>query len=220
MKLHGSWIRKRTCRKRGSELKIFSTMDPIFDVIFGSAERPLEYVQTELSGSVDQDSSRYLSDCLDDQRQLCKRCYQLLKKKEIPVVALVNRLDWGDIPPELQDLNVLEMRIISIYNCLTTFVRMNRSPGGQSGTLGGVCHMVNDVSSWAKILPRHPSQCGIWNVLIQRPNVEGVYQKAYYHRTYPIRVERVKAALLWLKEHNPLYKDVEINFEFLEAWAL
>ena len=25
---------------------------------------------------------------------------------------------------------------------------------------------------------------------------------------------------MWLKEHNPLYKDVEINFEFLEAWAL
>ena len=199
--------------------KTFLTSDPIFDIIFGSNERPLEYVLTELSGTVDQNPSRYLSDCLDDQRQLCKRCYQVLKK-EIPTVALVNRLDWGEIPPELQDLNVLETRIISIYNCLTTFVRMSRSPGGQSGTIGGICHMVNDLSSWAKILPRHPSQCGIWNVLIQRPNVEGVYQKTYYHRVYPIRVERVKAALLWLKLHNPLYKNVEINFEFLEAWAL
>ena len=202
------------------EVKIFSTSDPIFNVIFGSEERPSDYVLTKKSGSLDFNTSKYLSECPDDQRRVCRRCYQVLRKKEIPPVALVNRLDWGEVPPGVQDLNVLETRIISIYNCLTTFIRMNRSAGGQSGTIGGVCHMVNDVSTWAKILPRHPSQCGIWNVLIQRPNVEGVYQKTFYHRAYPIRVERVKAALMWLKLHNPLYQYVEINFEFLEAWAL
>ena len=167
---------------------------------------------------MDSNQSRYLSECDDDARRLCTQCYQSLKRKIVPSVALVNRLDWGEIPPELQGLNVLEERIISIYNCLTTFVRMNRT--GATGTIGGICHMVNDVSTWAKMLPRHPSQCGIWNVLIQRPNVEGVYQKTYYHRAYQIRVELVKRALLWLKANNPLYRYIEINFEYLEAWAL
>ena len=50
--------------------------------------------------------------------------------------------------------------------------------------------------------------------------MEGVYQKTYYHRAYQIRVELVKRALLWLKANNPLYRYIEINFEYLEAWAL
>jgi hypothetical protein len=70
----------------------FLTSDPIFDIIFGSNERPLEYVLTELSGTVDQNPSRYLSDCLDDQRQLCKRCYQVLKKKKSQLLLLLT--DW------------------------------------------------------------------------------------------------------------------------------
>jgi hypothetical protein len=36
---------------------------------------------------------------------------------------------------------------------------------------------------------------------------------------FEIRVERVKAALKWLKENNFLYRDIEIDFQFFEDWV-
>ena len=106
--------------------------------------------------------------------------------------------------------------MIAIYNSITSFVRMS---GGQRGVLGGISHLINDVASWAKVLPRDPSTCGILNIMIQRPNIEGEGQRHYYKEVYSIRVEKVKAALLWLKANNVHYADVLLDFGKLDFWS-
>jgi hypothetical protein len=41
------------------------------------------------------------------------------------------------------------------------------------------------------------------------------FQEASKSRFFLVRQEKVLCALLWLKEHNPLYKDVELDYEQL-----
>jgi hypothetical protein len=75
--------------------------------------------------------------------------------------TLGNNFDLGDVPNELKDLTPMEMRMISIYNSLTTIYKIKN---GSEVSIGSVCHVVNDVASYVKILPRKPDHCGIFYV--------------------------------------------------------
>ena len=195
-----------------SEPKIFQMEEELFNPLYDI--HGIERNQVEYYDEVH--ASRIFVHSRRSDLRVCKRCFSSLSRREVPSVALVNQLDWGDVPVELQGLNIIEQRMIAIYNSITSFVRMS---GGRSGVLGGISHLINDIASWAKVLPRDPSTCGILNIMIQRPNVEGESQRHYYKEVYSIRVERVKSALFWLKANNAHYTDVVLDFGKLDFWS-
>ncbi|KZV97591.1 hypothetical protein EXIGLDRAFT_607874, partial [Exidia glandulosa HHB12029] len=49
------------------------------------------------------------------------------------------------------------------------------------------------------------------------PTAEWLRSKA---KPLSVRADKVRAALLWLKDHNPLYRDVELNYQVLDQLHL
>ena len=147
------------CNQLTAEIKcnqsIFSLNHKIFNKLFESTERENRYSRTSANGIEDSFHSRYVVENALDEYRICTRCHTCLKKNTMPKLALANRLDFGEIPEELKGLNLKEQRMISPYICTTTIIKMNGF--GQKGTIGGAAHFMNDVSSWAKVLPRHPA---------------------------------------------------------------
>ena len=58
--------------------------------------------------------------------------------------TLANNFDFGDVPIELKDLTPIEVRMISIYNSLTTIYKIRN---GSKVSIGSVCYVVNYVGS-------------------------------------------------------------------------
>ena len=84
--------------------------------------------------------------------------------------------------------------------------------------LGGVAYVVNDISSWCEILPRHPEDTNICYVKMKKKNIIGG-NNIYFTELYEIRPILIKEALLWLKQYNPLYENILLHFDELEDWA-
>lgn len=79
----------------------------------------------------------------------------------MPSKALKNNLDFKDIPEELQGLNMQEERMIGLINCVTSIVKLGYYAGGQYGLKGGMAHLINDLPTQARVLPRSPKSTGI-----------------------------------------------------------
>ena len=99
--------------------------------------------------------------------RVCKSCKNALHEGKTPSCSLANNLDWGVVPPELQDLTPMEQRSIAIYNGFTTVVRLGGS-WGQFATTGGMAHIENDLATWARTLPRSPTETGLVNVFVTK----------------------------------------------------
>ena len=69
---------------------------------------------------------RYISN--NGHEWVCKTCDRALKRGVMPVQAKANGLQLCEIPPELSDLNTLELRLI----CLRVpFMKMIALPTGK-----------------------------------------------------------------------------------------
>ncbi|KAJ3761498.1 hypothetical protein EV360DRAFT_92986 [Lentinula raphanica] len=92
------------------------------------------------------------------------------------------------------------------------------SPTSQRGLRGNIIIYPQKVSGIAKLLPPTLDElasavCVIF-VGANPPSQEWLRTKA---KPLAIRPHKVRAALAWLKAHNPLYEDVEINFSVLDS---
>ena len=56
--------------------------------------------------------------------QLCKRCASNMKVDHFFKYGKENCLDWGAIPLQLSNMNLLERKMAAIYNCHTTIVKL------------------------------------------------------------------------------------------------
>jgi putative component of toxin-antitoxin plasmid stabilization module len=154
---------------------------------------------------------------------LCIRCEVDLslknRNRRIPKCAIANGLFLGDVPEVLQDLTLIEQRCIAPYNCITSIVRVNKGKSGdQFGVIGGVAHVHNDVGKWYRVLPVHPLETLILQVHVaDKKDLAEVPKGA---QAFKLRPWKVKAALRWLKDNNPLYKDIDIDFTEFDAWVL
>lgn len=146
-----------------------------------------------------------------DSIRLCKTCVHSLQRKKVPAFALVNGFDFGVVPEELKHLTAIEQRMISLIVPFVT-VKPNPIPGGQPLSKGHVINFRQDVSAIARKLPRPPNDIG---VLLVRSHPSAPKQF-----TAPVSVVRVRAALLWLKQNNPLYSTVEIDEPLLKELEL
>ena len=117
----------------------------LFNIIFPDNENRVGRETILLSQT---QRNRYLSTNDFDKIKICLVCEKELKKKKLPKLALRNRLDFGIVPEELKDLSPQEHRMISIYVCSTTIVRMQRTDTSQLGSIGGIAYVMNDLATY------------------------------------------------------------------------
>ena len=69
---------------------------------------------------------------IDGKMWICRTCDNMLHKGKMPVQAKANGLQLDPIPNELEDLNALELRLISLH---ITFMKMVALPSGQQSCI-------------------------------------------------------------------------------------
>ena len=147
-----------------------------------------------------------------DKVWVCKTCDYALRRGRVPAQAKANKLDLEDIPVELSDLNPLEDRLLSLR---IPFMKMVALPCGKQRAIHGpAVNVPTDLTPMCTLLPRLPSQAQMVPMKLKRK----LCYKGHYMYQY-VRPAKVLAALEWLTANNPLYKDVQINSDWLDDAA-
>ena len=141
---------------------------------------------------------------VDGKEWICRNCHICLKKGKLPTQAKCNGLSLCKIPEELKDLNPLEVRLISQRIPFMKLVSLPR--GKQVGIQGPAVNVPTDLDIVCEQFPRLPTECQIISLKLKR---KLDYRKAYIHDY--VCPEKVLKALDWLKQNNPLYKEIGIN---------
>ena len=148
----------------------------------------------------------------ETKQWICRTCDHALKRGKLPAQAKANNLQIEDIPPELSDLNPLEVRLISLR---IPFMKMVALPCGKQHAIHGpAVNVPTDLTSVCTLLPRLPSQIQMIPMKLKRK----LCYKGHYMYQY-VRPSMVLTALQWLKSNNPLYKNIEINSDWLSNAA-
>ena len=142
---------------------------------------------------------------------VCRTCDRALKKGDLPVQSWDNGLGLARIPPELQDLRPLELRLISQR---LPFMKMIGLPrGGQKAIHGSAVNVPLKLDAVVSLLPRLPETAQIVEFKLKR---KLCYSGHYMHEY--IRPPRVIQALKWLQQNNPLYKDISLYTDWEQEW--
>ena len=165
---------------------------------------------------------------------ICKRCFHCIKTiRKTPRLAVANNLDFGAIPPELQDLTWAEERVISLYRiCVHVLnLRGHESPSQRSEesilhqqlkVKGHAFCVSQDIPSLNGVLPLHPKDLPqILQVSLSaaiHDNIVVAFQVVFLganresprvvrsQYTLKVRQTKIRAALNWLLQHNAAYK--------------
>ena len=156
---------------------------------------------------------------------VCEDCYSELSQSHVntpPKHSLANDLWTGNVPWELDTLTLPEILLISLHFTRAYVIKLQPKAGSagydpntlQSALVGNVIayeHNMGKISAMVNgdILPHKPE---ILASLISIALVSvGVLRKSWLRNTFQVRRNVVRRALLWLKQHNPYYKDIVID---------
>lgn len=136
----------------------------------------------------------------------CQLCFSSIKKKTLPYLSCEgNDLKVYESPEELKKLSTLEKRLIALVQVFMTLVVL---PGGQYAEKGLVLNLPSDVQNVANQLPIKSAYSAMVGVkFIDDKHVSDDDIKYF---ASPLKVFQ---ALKWLKKHNILYSDVNIDME-------
>ncbi|KAK7031688.1 hypothetical protein R3P38DRAFT_2425614, partial [Favolaschia claudopus] len=73
--------------------------------------------------------------------------------KTIPLRSYANGLWIGEVPPELQDLTLLEEQCIARARATRCMYKIKLGPSGQLAARGNVCILPQDTSSFVSEMP-------------------------------------------------------------------
>ncbi|KAK3350320.1 hypothetical protein B0T25DRAFT_570884 [Lasiosphaeria hispida] len=127
-------------------------------------------------------------------------------------------------PVELRDLSPLEEKLISLNSAYGFITKFNIQRGQQTGPTyrkhmsGHVTVFSNDVESLAAEILPHPLISTLEQVYViwtgpERPTPRDV------SKLLTVRPGALRAALRWLRSHNPLYADIVINEHEMRTWT-
>ena len=147
----------------------------------------------------------------DGNYWICKTCHRHVCKNNVPPQAKANMLRLDLIPPELQDLHALELRLLAKR---IPFMRIISLPKGKQKAIHGpAVNIPASLDPVCTLLPRLPESAHIIALKLKR---KLDYKHAYLHNY--IRPQKITQALQYLKTHNPLYDDVNINDQWIKQW--
>lgn len=138
------------------------------------------------------------------EHYICLRCKR--DKRQIKLFSDQNDMDPGKVPPSLEGLSQIEEMLIARVCPIMCVFRLK---GGQRGYNGHVLNLPQDLQGFLDKLPCHVSDLPV--ILIRRHGSDNT------HRDCRVRRASVLAALLWLKQNNPFYRDVEIDTSALNS---
>ena len=146
---------------------------------------------------------RYISN--DGNEWVCLTYDGALKRGVMPLQAKANGLQLCIVPPELSDLNALELRLISLR---VPFMKMVALPSGKQRSIHGpAVNVPSKVDTICDVLPRFPSE--LVPLKLKR--------KVAYRGHYYITPQKLLDALRFLKANNHLYADINVNEQWVEA---
>ena len=144
---------------------------------------------------------------------ICTSCRASLNKGEIPANSMMNNLYVGETPEVLKVLNPIELMFVSKTKCFQTIVKpgpiSNKLPRSErlSAVKGNMIHLPLSTSITAETLYKSATERLFEeaedNVLLYgKPNKD---KEVWNHI---VDRKKVLAALKWLCENNPNYKDI------------
>jgi hypothetical protein len=142
--------------------------------------------------------------CSDNCVIVCGKCKKYVVSKNVAPWSLNNDMDAGCQPDCLKTFTCMELRLISQIIPFMKFVRLK---GGQFGEVGQAISFPVNIPKVHSILPRTMKDSELFYLTPQNSAGESALDQVN-HR---VRYSRVLVALAWLKDHNPLYKDVVID---------
>ncbi|XP_051816503.1 uncharacterized protein LOC127537664 [Acanthochromis polyacanthus] len=140
------------------------------------------------------------------QEWICHNCDSHLSRGRIPTHAVANNLQLAPIPPELDQLNVLERQLIAK---VLPFAKIIALPKGQQRAVhGAVVCVPSEVESVVNSLPRPRTEAQLLHVKLKRH----IRFKGHQH-FYMVNVKKMLTALEKLREQHSEYTDVTIDEE-------
>ncbi len=156
---------------------------------------------------------------------LCSECHRYLKRGRLPPLALANGMYLGgEVPEPLRGLTFIEEAVIARHRAKSCIVQLKDDddgfykPNTQRGFRGHIIVYPQRPDNLASILPPAVEDivtpiCIVF-VGSRPPDKEWLRNKA---KPLIVRREKIKNALMWLVEHNPLYADVQIDEDRLSV---
>ena len=146
---------------------------------------------------------------------ICTSCRASLNKGEIPANSIMNNLYVGETPEVLKVLNPIELMFVSKTKCFQTIVKpgpiSNKLPRSErlSAVKGNMIHLPLSTSITAETLYKSATERLFEeaedNVLLYgKPNKD---REVWNHI---VDRKKVLAALKWLCDNNPNYKDIVV----------
>jgi len=107
---------------------------------------------------------------------------------------------FGEVPPQLKDLTIIDQILMARVNPIISIFKIR---GQQTGYSGHIMNFTQHIEQFASRLP-HDLHYLNKVVIFSRETPNGL---AFFR----VRAERVKRALIWLKENNLHYRDIIID---------
>jgi hypothetical protein len=144
---------------------------------------------------------------------ICTECWSSLVKEKIPKFAAANKVWMGDVPNELQDLTIPEQRLIAIYRHNSCIVKLHSpfhsTATAQSALKGNCISFPQDVVNIATTLPLELEDlCDSLKIIFVGCRTP---ERNQLKNILTVRKKKVSEALRWLRQNNPLYRNVKIS---------
>ncbi|KAJ7083132.1 hypothetical protein B0H15DRAFT_785155, partial [Mycena belliarum] len=144
---------------------------------------------------------------------LCHLCNSAVSKntfRSIPVRSYANGLWIGEVPEELKNLTFLEEQCIARARATKCMYKLSLGPTGQFSARGNVCILPQDTASFisAMPVPLFRLRDEICVILVGSPDTE-VTHDMLKRSPLLVRREKIRTALSWLIDNNPLYADLD-----------
>ena len=144
----------------------------------------------------------HLVSLYDGRLYICRTCHNKVKKNNVPCQAVSNKLAVELLPNEF--------RIFVDYKEFTEFKKVTVMRKGQSPKVkGSICNIpISEIDNNCNSLPRPADSNG---VIIVKLKTKAAYRGHVLFE--PVRPRLIESLLQYLKKHNHLYRNIEIDIE-------
>ncbi len=133
---------------------------------------------------------------------MCKKCRT--DKNAVKMFSSDNLMDPGQVPPQLQDMSVVEQQLICK---ISPAIQLHLLKHGGLAARGHCVTFPQAVDEPAQIFPKLPKEIKVIKVRKKGKNDTS--------KDFRVRRYKIQHALEWLKSNNPVYKDITISNERL-----
>ncbi|KAJ7330931.1 hypothetical protein DFH08DRAFT_635302, partial [Mycena albidolilacea] len=145
----------------------------------------------------------------------CATCVKGRKFFKIPLYSWANGCWIGNIPPELSSLTYTEELVIARAHTTKCWVKINAGSGPpilhQRSASGNVWIHPHEISTLATVLPRPMFTLYDEIAIIFVSDDHEATADMFKRTPFLVRRGHILRALNWLKENNPLYRNIEID---------